>query len=423
MVSQSEPSMRAQSVPSAIIALVLLALAVWHLLVAFRAFVLTRAEYVYADWMINYAAGFVRRGLGGEIILAFSGMSGLSPQASAYVLVAVLTVCFFGSLFFLLRNALTPLDLAILVSPPGLLFAFHNLEPGRKDILVLSLIVLAWTLVARFGQDLGKLTIAFGLFALLALTSSLVHEPLLFFILPAVAPFGLAFIKLSAPLRAWLFPLTLVALLAAVFALLAVFSHVDQDGVAAICGRLGSAAPDNCLGPENAIGWLQRDLSYSLLRVSEGIRTNYLATFGPGFAVGFAACAYVCNGLRLSSSVTRLPWILRFPLVHVVAAWVSTIPMYLVALDWGRWYSIWFIASCLHAFVGHKLGYFVATRPRNLRLSGWLVAIAIGVTSLVWNIPECCRPRPGGIANSRTILTEFWTSRPQEAPGPSQRTP
>ena len=73
--------------------------------------------WIVGDWLINYAGGFVRRGLPGETIRLLWKATGVAPPAWVLCLQLVLYAVFFLSAFRLLRSRLTDWDSC---SPPSL---------------------------------------------------------------------------------------------------------------------------------------------------------------------------------------------------------------------------------------------------------------------------------------------------------------
>jgi len=104
-------------------------------------------SYVYTDWLIDYSAGFVRRGLAGELI------SLLSPLVPARIVIASLTWSAFGILTFAYirlighsLDKLTPLLLVGLLFLPSLLpfYLYDHGAFGRKEVI--GFLILLWHL-------------------------------------------------------------------------------------------------------------------------------------------------------------------------------------------------------------------------------------------------------------------------------------
>lgn len=94
--------------------------------------------WVYTDWLIDYSAGFTRRGLSGELLRLASGM--VRPYTFAVVLswllFALLTVGYVRLCHRSLHR-LTPMALAVLLFSPSFLlfYLYDDGALGRKEML------------------------------------------------------------------------------------------------------------------------------------------------------------------------------------------------------------------------------------------------------------------------------------------------
>src|SRR4051812_30233030 len=97
--------------------------------------------WIIADWLINYSAGFVRRGLCGSIILAVSDIFSIQPQFIAAFIQALLYIAYLSILLVILwRKKINAWYLVLLLSPITLLFtAYNTTGMGRKEILLYAI--------------------------------------------------------------------------------------------------------------------------------------------------------------------------------------------------------------------------------------------------------------------------------------------
>ena len=95
------------------------------------------------DWLLNYSAGFIRRGMTGEIIFFISPTGELAVTivtVTQFVLIATIQV---SALILFLRTPRTPIWLMIVFSPAAGLFGFLNPDAFmRKEILPIAAIAL-----------------------------------------------------------------------------------------------------------------------------------------------------------------------------------------------------------------------------------------------------------------------------------------
>ena len=108
----------------------------------FYSFYVEYSEWQYSDWLINYQAGFVRRGFIGEIL--FQIYSNLNIRLDILVLIFVfILIIFFTFLLFKSIEIVyeNHLNILIFLSPGFFLYPLMNSEiVGRKDILMISVV-------------------------------------------------------------------------------------------------------------------------------------------------------------------------------------------------------------------------------------------------------------------------------------------
>ncbi len=275
------------------------------------------------DWLINYEGGWIRRGLIGQVLYEISG-SGASLlwsvfflQASIYFLIAYFVL----KLFFSTKREIS--WLLFIFSPAFIfLFPFNDIQGGfRKEIIVflsfclltaglihnrfnqryivLSLIVY---IIAVFSHELSVFCLIFFLYLLFESTRSD----------PALKNIG----------RAYIAGFFTVGVTGLVFS---VYYHGGPGASDAICDSLKNLGlhQDICDG---AIKWL-----------------HYNA--GDGLAI-VAACIpqylFIYPALLILSVIPLFLsdwWKERLPLLFL--GFVSLIPLFSVALDWGRFIHIY----------------------------------------------------------------------------------
>jgi hypothetical protein len=86
--------------------------------------------YQYGDWLINYSSGFIRRGLGGEIIYYFSYFFNKNIQISYFIfLVVLLSIFYYKSFIFINKVNLNFFILILFFSPFLFLFLHLIIKP------------------------------------------------------------------------------------------------------------------------------------------------------------------------------------------------------------------------------------------------------------------------------------------------------
>ncbi|MFT4109081.1 hypothetical protein [Propionicimonas sp.] len=284
-------------------------------------------NYRTADWLINYAGGFVRRGLFGELLRVF----GPGGQATLWVLfgfqLALYAPVFWFVVSYLSRQRWSWPALALACGPLSL--PFIGWDPGggfRKEIIgFLALVVLA-SLRLRPHRTIAHWTLV-GAAAFLWVLGVLSWEPTAL-MLPAV-------LHLLLSSNDWLPPRPPHArVLGLGFALVSlaglgasVLAPGSPEKAAAICASLvagGNPTPDPCAGAVLVVG---QSLSDGMANV---------ASLWPMYA-GYPVVMVIAMLPLLLS-----PWLAR-NWRWALAAALATAPLYLVAIDYGRWGHILFV--------------------------------------------------------------------------------
>jgi hypothetical protein len=219
---------------------------------------------------------------------------------------------------------------------------------------------------------------------------TLMHELIFFFTPHLVLMSFLQGHDDARPRRWWLSALVPAGSGCAI-ALLAVFSHSLSDP--ALCSRLTSAgAPEAvCRGV----------MSYGHESIAENTREFLGVLNGSAIRAVAGAAAFTLLPpvlLALMSAPTgRIAWL---TVAGLFGAVVFSFPLFVLALDWGRWLAIHaslFTISCALLLPDRRL---LPYRPAFTRRS--VVSVAAGVMVLVamfgWSVKHCCRT---------TLITPF----------------
>jgi hypothetical protein len=343
------------------------------------------SQFALGDWLINYAGGFVRRGLFGEGILLFAH---LSPRP-LYLLLAIQISLYAVVWFFLWTLAKQyPWDLwslALWLSPATLAFTVLD-PPGayRKEILLFALLCGICAML-RSGVSLPKVS-----FALTAgiVVMALCHEALLLFMPYLLAPF----LILTPDLKRFL-KISILPVLAGAATLLLVISHPGtppqrQIICQTVVNTVHSKNETICAGAIDAIGVSQNEEHQMVVRSMR--RSHYLSLYGTYALLGllplsFALAAHARIAVRRRS--------VRIVVFTGVLSVCLTIPLFYGAIDWGRWIYIHLLCLLL-------LVFFAFAKPRadlgkqmtvaNVLPSGPagpLAAIALIAYTLLWTLP------------------------------------
>ena len=114
-------------------------------------------HWVFTDWLIDYSAGFVRRGLSGEIVSLLLGIS--RPENSVAIIIWIIylvVIVGYLRLVYRSKNLLKPLTtFGILFLPCLLPFYLYDHDAfGRKEVL--GLILLLYHLLTLESLNLSE---------------------------------------------------------------------------------------------------------------------------------------------------------------------------------------------------------------------------------------------------------------------------
>ena len=295
-------------------------------------------DYCVGEWLINYAGGFVRRGLGGAVILALTDAFGVRPRLAVF---AVLAACYAATLLTLAVAVMRPprvtvLDLLLVVSPFAALFPLlHAVAANRKEVLLFALAALA------YGTDLGQLRSSARciFWALVLAVLVAIHDGAIFFV-----PLFLFYLRALTPARYPLgWRLGLVALPALVV-FIAGYLYAGQVDIGAICGAMARREPGRWCEPNArvqftfAAAWLK---ATALDGARSAISRYTLLGIAETVLLGLLGLLPVV--LALAREATQLREVLRSmpaPGVFVTLCVLALAALFVVGNDWNRWFYI-----------------------------------------------------------------------------------
>lgn len=287
------------------------------------------APYAIGDWEVNYASGFIRRGLPGELARRLYLLFGLDIKATILVLQVSAYVAFFSAAVPVISRLLArhPATAFLVFSPLTLSFKALDLgggtagSTGLKDVLFVALFALQ----TAFRLPLWAICVAW-----IGLVLS--HEAF-FFYLPFSCLIVIAKGQANARQLAWLsLPVIIV------FALCVVF-HGDPQARAVICHSLGADAPAHC-EDAGAIAWIGRS-AITLLKGTyyQSVQPPYILLNTLQVAMlGGLGLALALTDRALAQAVSRLPrGLLALCFVLPLAAFLPS--------DHGRMLALWFMGA------------------------------------------------------------------------------
>lgn len=302
-------------------------------------------SYQMTEWLINYAGGFVRRGLPGVLIGWVSDISGVQAN---YLVILISLVCYLSLTLWLLRRATRVFPAALILSCIVMGFPAYQDSIIRKDCLGLLL------LLGCLQVDASKLPriLTMILVNLLAGLAILSHESFVFYAIPAFILLGKRDHQphsLPTVLRR-----SLILLPAAGVFLLTVVHHGTPEIAQQVHESwmplwqsidAGNVPIEGPAASIKALGWTtSQGLSLSLYMFSTGFYqpTAWLMVY----AISFGLIVLFTGHFRsttLSSSLeakTRIISLLLFQLLFIS-------PLFILGVDYGRWLFFWVVSSMM----------------------------------------------------------------------------
>lgn len=296
--------------------------------------------YQIIEWRIFYPGHFIRRGLRGSVIEWLSHVTTVPPDTLIRCLCTLayglLTVLFTAYLFRWLWDRARGWIPILLLSPAGLFFYQDAiLSIDRFDVFLLLLTVGHLELCIRSSDERQYLTLAAALFSTLGVAAVLCHEAFLLLCLPVN-------VMLSAwRLGRWDARLLLIYGLPVLAGCFCVFVRVSARDVLTLSQTFGL--------PIGSQAWVNSPLF--LLFVSPAQQAQVVGSFFSADALRPFALTAILFGVIHFAVLWRLVSASEIPAsekgwVRPERLWrdllwipfICTLPMYVVAADYGRWF-------------------------------------------------------------------------------------
>ena len=324
--------------------------------------------YITGDWLINYTNGLVRRGLFGEISMQIHHWFGTSPVdvvlASKYIAYAVLC----GSILLLaIVKGIGWIEVLLLISPWALMFDLNDPGgSGRKEILLFASFAF-FAFLQVFCKSPSKSVLKrwdFYYLILVMTVMAFAHEGLIFFFpffyLPLYLKRGFNksdFLTVFIPY--------LISLL--VLAVLYVFFKGNKETADAICASLN---------PWSVNGSLGCDAIHLLAGKHPKAHIGFIKSFTPLLLL--TMIPIYCYG-RWVAGLTK-----HHLLLAMMLALALTVPLYGIAIDWGRWIHI----SGMLFFISF-FSLKGSSTPRRYSLVTVMLIVCLAVPyTFYWRIPH-----------------------------------
>jgi hypothetical protein len=337
-------------------------------------------QWTIADWLISYAPGFVRRGLSGEVLMLTSRTT-MWPANRVVLWSFVGLFALFGVVFMALlsRRRITFWYFVLCVSPGFVLFTFYNPSAvGRKESLIFVLFSL-WALLAGGVRRSAGLHLVFGGAAAIL---TLMHE-VFFFFSPYFVLFAYLAERLDGGGRTWVRSLAIPLSSGLILACILGYSASLNDP--RLCQRIiGLGAPAKVC--EGVLEYRSAPPVEAVTRFTEAMDSEMFISFG---LMGAVILGPLYLFLISNAAGQTQPFrVMGFELVLLL----FSLPLFVLAVDWGRWVSIHVIlATILGAVFLPRRG--AERPPSTIRGGSWLAGLAgllVLASMLTWSVNYCC---------------------------------
>ena len=315
----------------------LLILAFIFQILKFYTFYEEYSDWQYADWLINYQGGFIRRGLIGEILLQIHYFLSINLD----ILVFCFVVFLYSILLILLIKSVKYLetskfDTLIFLSPGFFLYPIMNSEViGRKEIL-LFVILGSFVFFEKYLKD--KYLLLITLISILVI--SLTHTGLLFYSQYLVFLYFL--ISLSRNKEISFSEILIIAIYLLVLFLFLFSSESSKSQVLEICNSVKDFVKNDCVN-RGQFFWLYRPMTeYFDVKLTLDLESNFFI-----YSLSlFLVFVFISIKLYFSKFKSENNFLdVLNPFVIFLLLFVFTIPIYVVGIDWGRYISMSFFST------------------------------------------------------------------------------
>jgi len=344
--------------------------------------------FQFGDWLMNYQGGFVRRGFFGEIFFRIYEITNISPPLILFIFLIFLYL-FFGIYFFKLLKKVQFNHLIIfsLFSPLAFFFpVFNSVASAKKEILFF----LTLTLVCYFLPKINKKYYSYIFFISCSLLT-LTHEGYLFYFAYLFIPF---FLLLNPRKFYEIKNFSALTFVLITFLSLLMYNFMGtEEKIFAICNSIKEFVYATCgsYGPihaRNIDSYLSENWVKDLV---------YIRSYSLYFLLGFLPLSI----LHLNSTLEVSIFQKKFnSFILLILPFIITLPIYYLALDWGRWLNISYMSSLI-IFIFLINNNFIKLKnyksfSNNIYLKRVLISLVFVIYCFGWTVPICCNPEIKG---------------------------
>jgi len=322
--------------------------------------------YEYGEWLINYQSGFIRRGIVGEAIYKLSYIFNNNIQISFFIILSFICLLYYRLNYILLKNIKFDfLNIFIIFSP--LFYLFFVIINGvgiRKEILLYVFYLWYLTELSSKNFNEKKIWKFIYIFPLLLL----IHEGLFFYLPYLFLP--ILFLVKKDKYKNFIFHSLVLVGLSVIMMIVLYFFKGSESSTLQICESLRNHAPTGC-AERGPIFALQHDVLKD-----QANRSMLFFYFDADYKSWLGYIVYVFYSF--------VPLFLIFYYLNTKNKYFYLIiyfltlgfsfPLFHVAEDWSRWFSIHFhLTAFLIFFLQHILVVHYEKKDLLKNLNSFLI--------------------------------------------------
>ena len=293
--------------------------------------------WIFGDWLINYGAGFIRRGLSGEVLIRIRDLLGVKIQLIYFIINIFVYLYIFRIICQKYWNSTDSIIFFLFIAPVSIYFYLYDSNIiGRKDVLYIFYLAAIYKFYNK--RDFILFIDSLFYWSILSSLLILIHESFYFYLFLLLA---IVLIRENGEPRRFFFRacafLTLPTL-----TFLTVFYHQSTPDVGPIIERIPNfavAMSEGCIGEAVASIWSQGAICY--------LRNDVAAAYGQTvFSVETSTMLryIVMSGFQLTLVTGLSIWALsplnKYQCMLLAGGLLAVLPLFAVALDWGRWLHV-----------------------------------------------------------------------------------
>ena len=293
-------------------------------------------SFQYEDWLINYSGGFVRRGFFGEFAIKIAKFFSLDIQVVIFLFLILLLALFYFKSYEIIKSLKSNLFIYLMIFSP-LFYTFFLVNHGagiRKEFILFTF--FAYLVSQKRSNPQNDKMWLFSLFFPLMI---LIYEPIIFY-LPYFILFYFMIIN-NTNKKIYLFQVAITLTLSIIFALSSFKFHGTTEHVQQICLSLEDNVKEICT-LHGAIYELGQSLNLELKDTIKQI--NIYSLFQWLLIILYS---YIPIFLIFKNSKSVKKNYRKIFALLLIFNFLLTMPLFIIAHDWGRWFSIHYHLTAL----------------------------------------------------------------------------